>query len=96
MKLFKKLKEQGYRVGESLSKDGLKPQLEHADKLGVKYSLIIGQQEIVDNTVLIRDMENGNQETVDWSRVVSEITKRLEKGLESKRLERKPPLPEAS
>lgn len=88
LKLFLNLNSEGYKVAENFSKDGLKQQLEQADKLGVKYTLIIGQQEIRDATVLIRDMENGNQETVDWSKVVSEVAKRLEKGVESKRLER--------
>lgn len=91
LRLFKQLNEQGYFIAENFSKDGLKSQLEAADRLGVKYALIIGQQEIVDNTVLIRDMENGNQETVDWAKVVSEVAKHLEKGVHSKRLER--PMP---
>jgi histidyl-tRNA synthetase len=91
LKLFKQLNEQGYLIAENFSKDGLKAQLEAADRLGVKYALIIGQQEIVDNTVLIRDMENGNQETVDWSKIVSEVSKHLEKGVQSKRLERQMP-----
>lgn len=88
LKLFQQLNAEGYYVAEAFSKDGLKAQLEQADKLGVKFALIIGQQEIVDNTVLIRDMENGNQETVDWSKIVIEVAKHLEKGVNSKRLER--------
>ncbi|OGY90893.1 MAG: histidine--tRNA ligase [Candidatus Komeilibacteria bacterium RIFCSPLOWO2_01_FULL_52_15] len=91
LRLFTLLDSEGYHVAENLSKDGLKTQLESADRLGVKYALIIGQQEIVDNTVLIRDMENGNQETVDWAKIVPEIGKRLEKGVNSKRLERQQP-----
>ena len=78
LKLFMQLNEQGYAVGENFSKDGLKYQLEQADKLAVKYALIIGQREIVDGTVLIRDMENGNQETVDFGKAVSEVIKRLQ------------------
>jgi histidyl-tRNA synthetase len=88
LKLFQYLTDDGYLVAENFSKDGLKNQLEQADKLGVKYTLIIGQQEIRDNTVLIRDMENGNQETVDWSKIKEEVTKHLEKVVESKRLEK--------
>ena len=92
LKLFQLLNKEGYIAGENFSKDGLKQQLEQADKLGVKYALIIGQQEIVDNTVLIRDMENGNQETVDWAKIVDEVAKRLQKQVSSKRIERQLPL----
>ena len=91
LKLFRQLDEHGYLIAENFSKDGLKPQLEQADKLGVKYALIIGQQEIVDNTVLIRDMENGNQETVDWSKIIAEVEKRLDKGPSTRRIGQTPP-----
>lgn len=88
LQLFRQLNAQGYVMAHNFSKDGLKAQLEHADRLGVKHALIIGQQEILDNTVLIRDMENGIQETVDWAKVITEVGKRLEKRVESKRIER--------
>lgn len=89
LQLFRQLNAANFVAAHSFSKDGLKGQLEQADKLGVQYALIIGQQEILDNTVLIRDMENGIQETVDWVKVVTEVGKRLEKRMESKRVERK-------
>ncbi|MFH1367131.1 MAG: histidine--tRNA ligase [Patescibacteria group bacterium] len=79
LKLFDELRQAGLKVTESLSKNGLKGQLEVAHKLGVKFSLIIGQKEIMDGTVLIRDMENGIQEVVDYKKIASEIKKRLEK-----------------
>ena len=75
--LYEELLKEDLNVVESFSKDGIKGQLEQADKLNVFYSLIIGQKEMVDNTVLIRDMENGIQETVDFAKVVSIIKKRI-------------------
>jgi len=62
-----------------LAKSGLKPQLEMANKLGVKCTLVIGQKELIDGTIMIRDMEGGVQEVVDIKKVVPEIQKRLEK-----------------
>jgi len=79
--LFEELRAAGIRVSESLSKDGLKAQLEIANKLGVKYALILGQKEILDGTVMLRDMENGIQEIVDFRKIVHEVKKRLEKQL---------------
>jgi len=75
--LYEELLKEDLNVVESFSKDGIKGQLEQADKLNVFYSLIIGQKEMVDNTVLIRDMENGIQETVDFAKVVAIIKKRI-------------------
>lgn len=61
----------------ALSKDGLKAQLEIANRLGVRYVIIIGQKELLDQTAIIRDMEAGIQEVIDWGKVVSEIKKKL-------------------
>jgi histidyl-tRNA synthetase len=75
--LHEQLLAAGVRVVESFSKDGIKPQLELADRLAVDYTLILGQKEMVDGTILIRDMEGGIQETVDFNKAVLEIKKRL-------------------
>jgi len=81
LKLFEGLTQAGIRVAENLSKSGLKPQLEMADRLGVQFTLILGQKEIVDNTIMIRDMENGIQEVVDFEKAIIEIKKRLSKAV---------------
>jgi len=79
LKLFEDLRQAGFKVTESFSKDGLKPQMELANKRGVKFTVILGQKEIMDNTILIRDMESGIQETVDFNKIADELKKRLEK-----------------
>jgi histidyl-tRNA synthetase len=79
LKLFEQLYAKDVPVAENMAKSGLKPQLEMANKLGVRYCLIIGQKEMVDGTVMIRDMEGGIQEIVDANKAVDEIVKRLEK-----------------
>lgn len=79
MLLFESLRSSGFRVAENLIKAGLKAQLEMANRLKVKYALILGQKEIMDGTIMIRDMENGIQEIVDFRKVVQELKKRLEK-----------------
>lgn len=77
--LFENLKEKGIKVAESFAKDGLKPQLEMANKLGVKFALILGQKEVLDGTIMIRDMEGGVQEVVDFNKITLEVQKRLMK-----------------
>lgn len=79
LKLFEQLRAGGVAVAEAMTKDGLKQQLEVANKLAVQYTLIIGHKELMDDTVLIRDMENGIQEVVPYSKAVTEMQKRLEK-----------------
>lgn len=77
--LFEHLRSSGIPVRANFAKQGLKAQLEHADKLGVVFAVILGQKELLDGTVIIRDMENGIQEVVDLTKIVDELKKRLKK-----------------
>jgi len=79
LKLFEELHKAEIPVAESVSKPSIKAQLKIADKLGTKFSLILGQQEALDGSVIIRDMESGVQETVPIGKVVIELKKRLAK-----------------
>ncbi|MBI1961455.1 MAG: histidine--tRNA ligase [Parcubacteria group bacterium] len=78
--LFETLRSSGLKVRANFGKSGLKAQLELADKLGVVYAAILGQKELLDGTVIIRDMENGIQEVVDLAKIVDELKKRLKRG----------------
>ncbi len=51
-------------VEQSISKDGLGAQLGIAEKLGVPYVLIFGQKEALEESVIVRNMQNRSQETV--------------------------------
>jgi len=79
LKLFEELRQANIQVGESFDRDSLKSQLKIADKYGAQYTLFLGQKEALENTVLIRDMETGKQETVKLENAVVEIKKRLKK-----------------
>ncbi|MFA5188444.1 MAG: histidine--tRNA ligase [Patescibacteria group bacterium] len=75
--LYEVLRKEGLKVAECFSKDGLKNQLEIANKLGVKYALILGQKELSEGTILLRDMDGGVQETINYDKAVKEVKKRL-------------------
>ena len=77
LKIFEELRQAGFRVAENLAKESLKTQLEIADKLGVKLTLILGQQEVIDQTVIIRDMASGNQEIIDQEKLIQKLRKIL-------------------
>lgn len=75
LQLFEDLRHSGFCVKQSLSSDSLKAQLEEAAAIGAKNCLILGKKEIMDGTVLMRDMDSGAQETV----IYKKIKERLEK-----------------
>lgn len=69
------LRKSKFPVIQSISKDKLGAQLGHAEKLGVKYVMIFGQREALDNTVIIRNMETRSQDTVKISDLKEYIKK---------------------
>lgn len=77
--LYEKLRASGLSVAANFAKEGLKQQLEVANKLGVVFTVILGQKELLDGTIIIRDMENGIQEVVDLNKICDELKKRLKK-----------------
>ena len=77
LQLFERLRKAGVPISGNLAKDGLRQQLELADKKGARFAVIVGQKELIDGTVLIRDMESGMQETVDFKKIEKELEKRL-------------------
>ena len=77
LEIFDDMVNKGINVKESLHKDSIKSQLRLAENLGVKFAIIIGQKEVLDKTVLIRDMQSGIQEIINLDKLVDELKKRL-------------------
>jgi histidyl-tRNA synthetase len=80
---FEAFRSAGIPVVEAFGKNALKSQLEVANKLGVRYTLILGQKEVLDGTIIVRDMESGAQEIVDASKIVSIMKKKLQHNLDN-------------
>lgn len=67
----------GVGVVESLGKDSLRAQLKMADKLNAPLALILGQQEVFEQSIIIRDMKSGVQETVPLNKIVAVVKRKL-------------------
>lgn len=78
-KILEQFRKENILLGENLGKENLKSQLKIADRLGVKYVLILGQQEVLDGMIILKDMNSGLQELIPWEKIVSEVKKRLKK-----------------
>ena len=76
--LLENLRKGGVIVAHSFGKSSLKGQMEMADKLKVRYSVILGQKEVQDGTAIIRDMESGIQEIVDQKKLKNALEKKLQ------------------
>lgn len=79
LKLFEQLREANISVAESFDRDSLKSQLKIADKYGAKLTLLLGQKEALEGSIILRDMETGKQESLRLDTAVAEIKKRFKK-----------------
>lgn len=79
LKLIEDFREANISIGESLGRDSLKAQLKMADRVGARYTLILGQKEALEGSIITRDMASGRQETVKLDKAVREMKKRLRK-----------------
>lgn len=75
--LREKLLAAGVGVADALARESLGAQLKVADKEHLSIALILGQKEIYEKSVIIRDLAAGTQESVLIEKVVEEIKKRL-------------------
>jgi histidyl-tRNA synthetase len=76
-RLIESLLDGGVAAMGAVDRDGIGSQLARADKLGVPYAIIIGQKEVKEGTVLLRDMATGAQEILSLDGVVAELRVRF-------------------
>jgi histidyl-tRNA synthetase len=77
LRLFSELEKNGILTAESFGRGSLKSQLKIANRLGVELTLILGQKETLDGTVIIKNMTTGVQETVSMEKLIDNIKKKL-------------------
>lgn len=75
--LFEQFRKAGIPVVESFSKDSLRAQLERANKLGAKYTLILGQKEVMEGKLILRNMQTGTQKTLKLDKIIQTIKKKI-------------------
>lgn len=71
--LIERLRHEGILVDQDLASDSLSNQLRRAEQLGARYTIIIGQKEYVDGTVILRDMAGKSQEIVPQESLASRL-----------------------
>ncbi|MCX7908290.1 MAG: histidine--tRNA ligase [Ignavibacteria bacterium] len=65
LEIAQKLREFGISTIFDLQRRSLKAQLKDANKKGVSYTIIIGEEEINNQTISIKNMQDGNQFTIE-------------------------------
>ena len=65
MDIANRLREQNKKVDICYTGKNIKNKMKYADKLGVKKVIIIGDNEVANNTLVLKDMELGTQDVIE-------------------------------
>ncbi|MEA3449736.1 MAG: histidine--tRNA ligase [Patescibacteria group bacterium] len=76
--MFEEMRRSGYCVRQSFTEDSLKVQLEEANRIKARYTFILGQKELLDGTIILRDMESGTQEVIGQKKMLEDLNRRLQ------------------
>ena len=79
LKIFEDFRKAKISTAELFSRDSLTSQMKAADRMGVDYTLILGQKEILDKVIIVRKMKTGEQSVIKIEKIVEEMKKRLKK-----------------
>ena len=75
LQIAQRLRDNKIRTDLEYNGRSLKAQMKTANKLNVKFVVIIGEDEIKHSAATVRDMEAGNQWTVEFDRLAEELRK---------------------
>lgn len=64
-------------MAHSLSKDSLGTQLGIAERMKIPYTIILGQKEAMDGTVIVRNMDTRSQDTVKMDKLAEYLKKNI-------------------
>ncbi len=87
LSLISALREEGVNTVGAIGKSSMKAQMGLADRMDASYSLILGEVEVREGTVIVRDMRRGSQKTVSSKGIAEEMARILgKKKLSEKKL----------
>lgn len=70
LNILEELRKNDIKAHHNLGKKALRDQLELADEHDTDYAFILGQKEMKEDSIIVRDMETGNQETIPQDEIV--------------------------
>lgn len=73
IKITKVLRDAGVKTFVDFNSKGMKSHMKKADKLGVKYCIIAGEDEINKGTVVLKDFANRTQEELSFEKAMEII-----------------------
>jgi histidyl-tRNA synthetase len=80
MRLAERLRDTGLRIECNCGGGGLKTQLKRADRSGARHALLLGEEEVRQGSVTIKDLRDGAQRTVAQGELIDLLLKETSRG----------------
>ena len=77
--LCRLLRDEGYKVQTDICGRGLKAQMKYADKIGAKFSLVLGDNEVESGKATLKNMSNSAEKEIALDEIVEELGEELRK-----------------
>ncbi|MBI3273756.1 MAG: hypothetical protein HYZ69_01290 [Candidatus Colwellbacteria bacterium] len=77
--ILEELRLAGIDVAGMLARNSIKSQLRAAERENIPITLVLGQKEALDETIIVREMESGIQETIPQGKLVEFLKRKLKK-----------------
>src|SRR6056297_591219 len=78
-KLLDKLRNQGFKTEIDYLGRGVGSQMKSADRMNAEYTIIIGEDELNNNSATIRNMKSGDEKEIQLSNLLEEMKKLVDK-----------------
>lgn len=72
-----KLRKAGVKAEKDYMGRSLKAQMKYANKIGARYVVVLGEDEIKSSRIKVKDMSNGNEEEIDLTALASYLEERI-------------------
>ncbi len=77
--LVSQLRDLGVHTVGALGEASLKSQMRLADRFQARFTLLLGQLEVKENTIILRDMAAGSQKQIPFAKAIPEVMKLIGK-----------------
>ncbi|MBQ6847699.1 MAG: histidine--tRNA ligase [Clostridia bacterium] len=77
--LCKELRDEGYKVQTDICARGLKAQMKYANKIGAKFTLVLGDSEVESGKANLKNMSNSTEKQINLSETVEELGEEIRK-----------------
>lgn len=77
--LCRLLRDEGYKVQTDICGRGLKAQMKYADKIGAKFTLVLGDNEVESGKATLKNMSNSAEKEIALAEIVEELGEEIRK-----------------